>query len=370
MSHKGASRKEQIDKFTIVKKSFYIEAFRSDYYPDGILRLYRVTRGTTEPRPSPYYYQSVRIKNPEELAKVKPVLDRLASKLKWQELPPLLKALEERLRKEKAIHPEILRIVKQYPKASIGMLRAFDRVYHGKVDIEDFDLVSEYTQTALESLLGKQRMMINLYIDLIDKLGKEKTPEGIKRLLKLLEEYDLPQLTTVTSILTDRLQRLRAFAIQIQNEKAYEIKGKTSIHNQLSNALWIIDDSYWLLHSNEPLTNFLKKESRTSTRQERLRPDFICASNKHTLVIVEIKRPSHSITIEDINQLQKYLVAVDKYDSKFTEKKGFLIGREISDDNRKIVNDYRSIEFRSYLEIVNECRRRYQEYLDALEKQD
>ena len=86
--------KKQIAK-TPISERFYIEAFESDYYSSGALRLYRVTRGSTEPRPSPFYYQSVRIKNPEELAKVKPALDYLAGKLNWQDLPPLLKALEE-----------------------------------------------------------------------------------------------------------------------------------------------------------------------------------------------------------------------------------------------------------------------------------
>lgn len=368
MSNQIRKWRDQIAKFKIVDR-FYVEAFRSDYYPDGILRLYRVTITSTKPRESPFTYQSVRIKNPEELAKVKPVLDYLAGQLRWEELPPLLKALEEQLRKEKAIHPEILRIVQQYPRASIGMLKAFDTVFHEEVGIEDFPLITDFMQTALNSLLGKQEIMINLQLDLIKRLGKEKTPEGIQRLLTLLKDYTLPQLTSVTSIITDRLQRLRVFKAQIQSEKAYEIKGENSIHNQLANALWILDDSYWLLHSNEPLTNFLKKEYKLATQDERARPDFICASDKSNLVIVEIKRPRHVVTMKDINQIQNYLVTVDEYSPKFTVKNGFIIAKKISGRLQKIVDEIRNVDFKSYVQLVNDCERRYQEYLDAIQKQ-
>jgi len=368
MSNQTRQWKKPIGKSKIVDR-FYIEAFESDFYPNGVLRLYRVTRGSIKPRPSPFYYQSVRIKNPEELANVKPVLDYLAGKLRWQELPPLLEALEEQLRKEEAIDPEIQRIVRQYPKASIGMLKAFDTVYHGEVEIEDFPLISEYMRTALESLLGKQEIMINLQLDLIDKLGKEKTPEGMQKLIKLLGEYDLPQLTSVASIITDRLQRLRVFGVQIQNEKAYEITGPNSIHNQLANALWILDDSYWLLHSNEPLTHLLNKEYKLATEDERLRPDFICANDKDNLVIIEIKKPSQKVRRKDINQLQDYLVAVDRfYQPKFKSKQGFLIAKGISLHHQQVIDMIESIQFKSYNRLVQDCKRRYQEYIDALQR--
>lgn len=369
MSRQSVSPKEQIDKFEIIKKSFYIEAYTSDFYPSGVLRLYRVTRGSTKPHTSPYYYQSVRIKNPEELAKVKPVLDYLAGKLRWQELPPLLEALEKQLEKREAFDPEIERIVKQYPRASIGMLKAFDKVYHGKaeMDIEELDLVSDFMKAAFGSLIGKQKMMVELQIELLDKLGKEEIPEGMQKLSKLLDRYSLPQLATVTTIITDRLQRLRIFETSIQIENAYEIKGEMSVHNQLCNALWILDDSYWLLHSNEPLTNLLKKEYDVANQHGKQRPDFICASDKDNLVIVEIKRPSHIVTIRDINQLQNYLATVDDY-AKIAKKAGFLIAKKITPRLRKIVDNIKNIDFKSYVQLVGDCRRRYQEYLDALEK--
>lgn len=368
MSDNTKIQKNRIAKFKIVDR-FYIEAFTSNYAPNGMLRLYRVTRNFPQSRDLPFIYQSARIKNPEELAKVKPVLDYLAGKLGWQQLPPLLKDLEEQLRKQEAIDPEILRIVQQYPRVSIGMLKAFDTLFLDQVELDDVPLLGEYVKTALNSVLGKQEIMIKSQLDLIDRLGEEKTPEGIQRLLKLLQEYDLPQITSVTSIITDRLQKLKVFERAIQNERAYEIKGKNSIHSQLVNALWILDDSYWLLHANEPLSNFLKKKYDSASRDERLKPDFICANDKSTLVIVEIKRPSHEIREEDIRQLHNYVIAVDEYyPNGFADKMGFIIGKRISPHNQKIIDDIECIQFKSYTKLVDDCKYRYQEYLNVIEK--
>lgn len=346
-----------------MERRFYIEAYQSNYFPEGALRLYRLTSDISKDGGKGYVYRSVRIKNPEELMKTKLALDYLSGVLKWQELPPLLKDLEEQMKKRGDIDPEVLRIVQQYPKASISVLKAFDAVY-GRVDVEDAPLISEYMNTAFKSLLGKQESMISLQLDLINRLNEEKRPEGIQKLLRLLEEYDLPQITSVASITTDRLQKLKVFEAQIQNENAYEIKGKNSIHNQLANALWLLDDSYWLLHSNEPLTNFLKGRYEGD---ERVRPDFICADNRADLVIVELKRPSKVITIDDIDQLENYLVTADEFSRQYSDKRGFIIGKSISDHNQKVIENRRNIQFKSYVQLVSDCRRRYQEYLDAID---
>lgn len=355
-----------IGKHEIVKH-FYVRAYRSNYFPQGVLRLYRLTSSAPEGGKRSFRYQSVRIKNPEELAKTKPFLDYLAGKLNWQDLPPLLKNLEEQLKKGETTDPEALKIVQQYPKAAIGVLKAFDSVYHGRLEIEDMPLITEYMNTVFKSLLGRQQDMIALQLELLNQLSKEKRPEGMERLLKLLEEYNLPQITSVASVITDRLEKLKVFEAQIGNENAYEIKGTNSIHNQLANALWLLDDSYWLLHANETLATLVQKKYPLSGN-EKLRPDFIFADNKSDLVIVELKRPKHAVGMRDINQLQDYLAGIDEFKKYGNSKRGFIIGKSISAHNQKIVDQMKNIEFKSYVRLVDDCRDRYQEYLEAIEK--
>jgi hypothetical protein len=361
-------KKEQVAHMEIIHRKFYAEAYRDTPNPQGVLRLYRVTRAPSSPPKSEFAYQSVRIKNPEELAKVRPILDYLSGKIGWEKLPPMLEELEKKLEKDSSFDPELKKIVVQYPRAATSLLKAFDTVYHGDIEIEDFDVLSDYMRTALQSLLGKQVVMVNLLTDMISKLGGEKTPEGIQKLLRLMEEHTLPEITTVASIITSRLQKLRIFEASIQNENAYEIKGLNSIHNQIAHSMWIIDDAYWLLHSNEPLTHFVKKEYPKGTEDEKKRPDFICVSDEHTLIIAEIKRPSHEITMDDINQLQNYLATIEEHRPEFVVRKGYLIGKTISAHLQKILKQITNINFKPYTRLVDDCKQRYQQYLDALEK--
>jgi hypothetical protein len=299
--------KTQIERVEIIHRKFYAEAYRDSNNPQGVVRLYRVTRAPQVPSESEFAYQSVRIKNPEELAKVRPVLDFLSGRLGWEKVEPMLEELEKKLSEEKEFDPELKKIVLQHPRVAMSFLKAFDAVYREDIEIEDFDLISEYMVTALQSLLGKQAIMVNLITDVINKLGEEKTPEGMQKLLKLMEQHTLPEITTVASIITTRLQKLKIFEATILNENAYEIKGKNSVHSQIASSMWIINDAYWLLHSNEPLTKFLQKEYPKGTREEKKRPDFICVSNERTAVLIEIKRPKNEIVMDDITQVQNYL---------------------------------------------------------------
>jgi hypothetical protein len=360
--------KQKIQSLEIVHRKFYAEAYKDTPNPYGVLRLYRVTRASSKPPQSEFAYQSVRIKSPEELAKVRPVLDYLSGKLGWEKLPPMLEELEKKLKEEKFFDPELKRIISQYPRAAVSLLKMFDEVYHGDIEIEDFDLISDYMKTALQSLLGKQTVMVDLMTNMITKLGEEKTPDGIQKLLKLMEEHTLPEITTVASIITSRLQKLRIFEASIQNENAYEIKGVNSVHNQIAHAMWIIDDAYWLLHANEPLTRFLKKEYPKATEEERRKPDFICVSNEYTLVIVEIKRPSHVMTIDDVDQIQDYLATIKEHRPEFVTREAYLVGKTMSSHLQTILENIKNVKFKPYTKLVDDCKRRYQQYLEALEK--
>jgi len=345
-----------------------MRAEKTNYYPEGILKLYRITRTPPNPPKSDFCYQAVRIRNPEELTQVKISLDWLASILEWQDLPPLLEDLKKQMEKQKElIPPEILALVQQYPESAISMLKAFNKTFQGKPRIEDFPTIKKFIEVSFKSLKTQQKNMLESKIELLKHLNKETSPRGISRLNNLLDEYDLPQLTSVMSIITNRLQKLRLLEATIQNENAYEIKGKASVHNQLLGAMWIINDSYWLLHSNEPLANFLRIEYGKKSKRTKRRPDFICVSNEHSFVIIEIKRPSHEIEIKDINQIQEYLATIEEHRPEFVKKKGYLIGKTISGHLQKIVDNIENVEVKPYTKLIDDCRRRYQAYLEAID---
>jgi hypothetical protein len=122
------------------------------------------------------------------------------------------------------------------------------------------------------------------------------------------------------------------------------------------------------MHSNEPLTAFLHKKYAQGTAEERRRPDFICGSDNARLVIVELKRPNETITVEHIDQLEDYLVTADDCPPVYGDKHGYLIGTSISPRLEKVLKNRRNIDFISYPGLVEGCNNRYREYLNAIEE--
>ena len=138
-----------------------------------------------------------------------------------------------------------------------------------------------------------------------------------------------------------------------------------AIHNQLAEALWILDDRYWLLSSNKPLQNLMGETYETKKRKKR--PDFICADFEKTLVIVEIKRPSLKVERKHIDQLEEYIIMASDFQD-YDEKIGYLIAKKISTELKRLLKHRPLIKFKSYTQVVKECRTRYKQYLDAVEK--
>lgn len=379
MSSQNYTPPTVLQRKAIVPRSFYIRTEKTEWYPEGIIKLYRMTRSPPVLPNSEFCYQSVRVRNPEELSTLKISMDWLASSLGWQELPEALENFKNQLTPNNTnteetangtITEETLKLVRQYPNAANEILRAFDGIHQSHMEIEDIPTMIQVTKTAATLLSNQTKHMIDSKIELLEQLSREKTPNGIKKLTNLLEDYELPQLTSVANIIMDRLHRISLLKATIENENAYEIKGKESVHNQLVNALWIIDDSYWLLYSNTTLAKFLSNEDLPKEDAKK-RPDIICANDRKRLVIVELKRPSHRITQKDISQLLNYIVNADKYQSPgFEEKFGYIIGKEISPHDREYINNIPRLKFLPYVQLVEECERRYQEYLDALKEEE
>ena len=127
MSSQIREEPEVLTRMTVIPKAFYIRTEKSSWNPTGIIKMYRMTRAQDT-----FAYHSVRIKNPEELARVKLTLAWLAGELKWQELPEILGEFKKELKKdEKTISPQTLKLVQQYPEAANEILKGFDTLFRG-----------------------------------------------------------------------------------------------------------------------------------------------------------------------------------------------------------------------------------------------
>jgi hypothetical protein len=118
--------------------------------------------------------------------------------------------------------------------------------------------------------------------------------------------------------------------------------------------MWIVDERYWLMHSNKQLCTVVTKQlEKEDAKYKTKRPGFVC--------------PSHKLDVDDLNQLERYVVLCNKYDDDHTSFEAMLVGHEQSDELRQTMKVRKeAFKVRTYTQLVSDTERRYKGYLDAL----
>ena len=157
-----------------------------------------------------------------------------------------------------------------------------------------------------------------------------------------------------------RLDTIELFETQTENEKTFEITGDNSIDRILERAMWLINERYWLLQSNKSLRWFIGDEmsKRDRKRYGKNRPDFVCGTIDNRLIILELKRPSHRLTVDDLNQLETYMVVAEDYTNS-SSIEGYLVGRKGDEELVRRLRRRRGFHVLYYAELIEQARTRY-----------
>ena len=135
--------------------------------------------------------------------------------------------------------------------------------------------------------------------------------------------------------------------------------------------MWIVDERYWLMHSNETLRKFIGDGMAKKDRKKygKKRPDFVCGSVDGKLIIMELKKPSHKLVTADLEQLETYVMVAEEYSTKFQNYEAYLLGRRIDGELKKRLR-YRKNTFkiRTFADLVDTTEKRYKEYLKLMKK--
>lgn len=195
--------------------------------------------------------------------------------------------------------------------------------------------------------------------ELISKM-QGATKVDIEKTSQLLSEINLHDLNTFAEIVKTRIEKLDFFKKIAKDPKTYEIKGKDSIHRFLENNMWILDERYWLMHSNQQLRTIVGEEISDNPED---RPDFVCGQVGNKLIIVELKRPAHDLKVKDFDQLEKYLKIIEKHYTDYKDYEGYLVGHKISDDLDRTTK-YRSpkLKVKTYTDFIVDAEKRYEEF--------
>ncbi|MGB8220599.1 MAG: hypothetical protein WCE46_09485 [Methanoregula sp.] len=232
----------------------------------------------------------------------------------------------------------------------------------------DIRYLSELLKILGENIVSSNERLRVAFKEVIQKISKEDV-EGMQDLSDLMRQWNLFQIASISSVVKSRLETIHTFEQMIHDEKTYEIDTPNSIHRVLEKSMWLIDENYFLVHSNRSLHAFIGDEMRKRHKEfEKKRFDFAVVDADNKLLILEIKRPSIELGQEEIDQLETYLRITKQYKAKsYRSVEGFLIGNKISSEANEIMEYRKGIKIMTYDDLLEDCRKRYDAYLKIIE---
>lgn len=177
------------------------------------------------------------------------------------------------------------------------------------------------------------------------------TEEQQNDLAELLTHTHLPEIIDVAKTVSDRLTFIYLLDQMVYNDSVGKpIKERTQFHRLLLKELWVFGEKYALLTSDQSLKNLLQAHISCLGRNELI-PDIppeatedltripdICLYNQvcngyeqYEHLVVELKRPTLTLTKKEIDQIEDYALTVANnpmFDKATTKWKFILLGQD------------------------------------------
>jgi ribosomal protein L40E len=328
--------------------------------------------GGTDPRLTLYKWwpggnAGFNINDAAQWAAVKTIVDiELAPFLGWKTAEEIKRDAAARRKQTTTLDTRARELAGQDPALIVEILK---NLKLDAISEDDLPRLGETIGAVAQIMLGVDENHRRAIKELVAKLPKQGA-KAIAQLSELMEELTVGQIAAVASEVRRRVGLLNLFKERVVDERTYEIRGDGSIHRLLEKAMWIVDDRYWLMFSNQQLRTVVTKELEKEDQRHKLeRPDFVCGAVDNRLIVIEIKRPSHTLDVADLNQLERYVVLCKKYEN-YPSFDAILVGSKPSDDLRATMQVRReTFKVRTYTQLVSDTERRYSDYLTALEQE-
>jgi hypothetical protein len=305
---------------------------------------------------------SFHLPNVLQWEKIRSIIDNeLAPRLGWKTIHQAITNIGIT---ERASSKDIGKIFHERPDIVRRIVETIDADALSK---KDFDSLGEILVEISSTVSSASAGFREAFLSVVKKLPKQKQ-RALEDLALLLQGWSLQAVTNVAQQVRSRLDTIKLFEQQIQDERTYEIRGDDSIHRILERSMWLVDERYWILHSNTPLRKFIGDDiPKKDKKYKNLRPDFVCGNIGKKLVILELKRPSHILEVEDLNQTELYVVLAEDH-SNFTDYEAYLVGNKKSDELTRTLK-HRSSKFKTltYSDLLQGTKQKYETFLETIE---
>lgn len=303
--------------------------------------------------------------NAEQWHEVEQIINHdLGPQVGWKPLEALVDAASRPATTEGNAKAALEKLTTEYPGLIRKLASAIDPEKLSRQDVRTLTETLEHISGALTTANAGFR---EAFLSVVSRLPTQKQ-RALEDLDLLLQGWSLSVITNVAQQVQARLETIELFQKQIQDARTFEIRGEHSIHRILERAMWLVDEHYWLLHSNKPLRVAIG--DAMAKRDKELygdrRPDFVCGTVGDRLIILELKRPAHALNVEDLNQLETYLTVAENHFS-FNSSTAYLVGAKIDDELKRRLKYRSGFKVLFYADIIDATSKRYHAYLKSLD---
>lgn len=348
---------EYVKKIAKINRQFSVqvteiaEQFRTKGKPDQRITLYKWWPGNKS---------SLHINQQEEWDSIKNIIDQDFSKfLGWKTKKEILSKIEQ---------GDYINTAKDlstnYPEFVNEIISGIN---FKNIKENDLPQVVNAINSLINALKNADESFVIAIKQIIEKLPSQGK-RAIEDLGELLKQWSLRQITAISNEIKYRIDTIEILEKAILDDKTYEINGDGSVHRILENAMWLVDERYLLMHSNKTLRTIIgDKLSEKNKKFQKKRPDFVCGTIDKKLIIVELKRPSHELTIDDLQQLETYMLIIEEHSGEKYNFEGYLVGKRISEDLSKRLK-FRGGQFKvkTYSDLLDDVKKRYTDFYKKL----
>jgi len=197
-------------------------------------------------------------------------------------------------------------------------------------------------------------------------------PEGLAKFLGNIREWKLLESRAVLEIVKGRLGIIRKFHEMIVNN-APETKSKNvsdNMHDLIAGSPWLLNPEWQVLAEEKAISKQLSEwgAAEIPDEEERMRYDFLALSGEHRLVIIEIKRSGHTVTLDDLQRLERYkdrLAKAHTGDIYMVMLCGGTV--DVAESIRKNWDERADGRIAAWNEVYEKVRRYYEHYRAILE---
>lgn len=211
------------------------------------------------------------------------------------------------------------------------------------------------------------------FYDVVDKIESvEDSPEQLALLLDHLHDWKVLESRAILEIIAGRLQIVKKFHSMIVNnaaETAHRV-GDDNMHDLLGRYPWLLNPEWQVLAEEKTISKQMNEwcDEDIPDPEGRMRFDFLALQGDGELVIVEIKRSGHPVSLDELQRLEKYQDLLSKgCNGNITMMLVHGGNLDISDKNKKSWEERDDAELQTWGELHARVKRHYEDYRAVLD---